>query len=151
MSIVRDCVNRKKNELNDQQTLIQAEIQKHLEQKKRADNAEMELQALQQNVYSLNSDVQIQQNERQTLCKNIEKQAQEIVALKQQISDQKSKQVEDIEVITILRKQIDVMKSERDEKVREIQGLKTCLNKNESSVENQHQMYLKCQAEIKKM
>ena len=151
MSIVRDCENRKKNELNDQQTLIQAEIQKHLEQKKRADNAEMELQALQQNVYSLNSDVQIQQNERQTLCKNIEKQAQEIVALKQQISDQKSKQVEDIEVITILRKQIDVMKSERDEKVREIQGLKTCLNKNESSVENQHQMYLKCQAEIKKM
>ena len=151
MSIIRDCENRKKNELNDQQTLIQAEIQKHLEQKKRADNAEMELQALQQNVYSLNSDVQIQQNERQTLCKNIEKQAQEIVALKQQISDQKSKQVEDIEVITILRKQIDVMKSERDEKVREIQGLKTCLNKNESSVENQHQMYLKCQAEIKKM
>ena len=151
MSIIRDCENRKKNELNDQQTLIQAEIQKHLEQKKRADNAEMELQALQQNVYSLNSDVQIQQNERQTICKNIEKQAQEIVALKQQISDQKSKQVEDIEVITILRKQIDVMKSERDEKVREIQGLKTCLNKNESSVENQHQMYLKCQAEIKKM
>ena len=96
MSIIRDCENRKKNELNDQQTLIQAEIQKHLEQKKRADNAEMELQALQQNVYSLNSDVQIQQNERQTLCKNIEKQAQEIVALKQQISDQKSKQVEDI-------------------------------------------------------
>ena len=151
MSIIRDCENRKKNELNDQQTLIQAEIQKHLEQKKRADNAEMELQALQQNVYSLNSDVQIQQNERQTLCKNIEKQAQEIVALKQQISDQKSKQVEDIEVITILRKQIDVMKSERDEKVTEIQGLKTCLNKNESSVENQHQMYLKWQAEIKKM
>jgi len=54
-------------------------------------------------------------------------------------------------VITILRKQIDVMKSERDEKVRDIQGLKSCLSKNESSVENQHQMYLKCQAEIKKM
>ena len=43
------------------------------------------------------------------------------------------------------------MKSERDEKVRDIQGLKSCLSKNESSVENQHQMYLKCQAEIKKM
>jgi hypothetical protein len=44
--------------------------------------------------------------------------------------------VEDIEVITILRKQIDIMKSDKDEKVQEISSLKGCLNKNESSVEN---------------
>ena len=43
MSIIRDCENRKKIELKDQDTLIQTEIQKHFEQKKRADLLEKEV------------------------------------------------------------------------------------------------------------
>lgn len=43
MSIIRDCENRKKTELKDQESLIQAEIIKHLEQKKRADTLEKEV------------------------------------------------------------------------------------------------------------
>jgi predicted RNase H-like nuclease (RuvC/YqgF family) len=93
---------------------------------------------LQKNIHSLNNDVQIHQSERQTLLQSIEKQAAEIVALKQDLSSQKQKCFDDIETISILRKQIDVLKHDRDEKVREISSLKSHLNKNESSVENQH-------------
>jgi hypothetical protein len=40
MSIIRDCENRKKVELGDQNQLLQNEIQKYLNEKKRAESLE---------------------------------------------------------------------------------------------------------------
>ena len=43
------------------------------------------------------------------------------------------------------------MKGERDENVRELVYLKGQIQNNEQSVDNSHQMYMKCQSEIRNL